>query len=176
MKEVFTMFAKFNKAADKAFLAVLNKISNEEREKARGSYYKSLSGLAVHILGGTCFFLGMFREAAGKNAAALKALSPLEKITMPEGKLTPAQWKKFAADLETVDDAYVKFVSALSEAEFKTRLKTDWYGGKPESVPLYFMLGQLVSHGTHHRGQISQILDKLKIDNDWSGIDPSALS
>jgi uncharacterized damage-inducible protein DinB len=176
MKEIFTMFAKHNKEADKAFLAVLNRLSNEEREKARGSYYKSLSGLAAHIMGGTLFFLGMFREAAGKNAAALKALCPLEKITAPGGKLTPAQWKKFAADLGTVDDAYVKFVSALSEAEFKIQMKTDWYNGKPASVPLYFMLGQLVSHGTHHRGQISQILDKLKIDNDWSGIGPAALS
>jgi uncharacterized damage-inducible protein DinB len=176
MKEVFTMFAKHNKEANKAFLAVLNKLSNEEREKARGSYYRSLSGLAAHILGATCFFLGMLREAAGKNAAALKALSPLEKITVPEGKLTPAQWKKLAADLGIVDDAYVKFVSALSEAEFKAELKTDWYKGKPASVPLYFMFGQLVSHGTHHRGQISQILDKLKIDNDWSGIGVAALS
>jgi uncharacterized damage-inducible protein DinB len=32
------------------------------------------------------------------------------------------------------------------------------------------MLQQIVVHGTHHRGQISQILDSLKIDNDYSGI------
>jgi uncharacterized damage-inducible protein DinB len=32
------------------------------------------------------------------------------------------------------------------------------------------MLYNLTAHGTHHRGQISQILDELKIDNDYSGI------
>jgi uncharacterized damage-inducible protein DinB len=170
------MFAKYNKEANKAFLASLNKLSNEDREKARGSYYKSLSGIAAHVLGATFYFLGMLREAVGKNAAALKALAPLEKVTVPKGKLTEAQWKKLAADLGAVDDAYVKFVSALSEAEFKAQLKTDWYKGKPASVPLYFMLGQLMAHGTHHRGQISQILDKLKIDNDWSGISVATLS
>jgi uncharacterized damage-inducible protein DinB len=32
------------------------------------------------------------------------------------------------------------------------------------------MLEQHVAHNTHHRGQISQILDSLKIENDFSGI------
>jgi uncharacterized damage-inducible protein DinB len=32
------------------------------------------------------------------------------------------------------------------------------------------MLHNLSAHGTHHRGQISQILDELKIDNDYSGL------
>jgi uncharacterized damage-inducible protein DinB len=32
------------------------------------------------------------------------------------------------------------------------------------------MLLQLTAHNTHHRGQVSQILDELKIDNDYSAI------
>jgi uncharacterized damage-inducible protein DinB len=58
----------------------------------------------------------------------------------------------------------------LTEQDFSRPIKLDWYGGNPESVPLSFMLSQLVLHNTHHRGQISQILDALKIDNDYSGI------
>jgi uncharacterized damage-inducible protein DinB len=38
------------------------------------------------------------------------------------------------------------------------------------------MLHNLGAHGTHHRGQISQILDELKIDNDYSGINVRFLS
>jgi uncharacterized damage-inducible protein DinB len=49
-------------------------------------------------------------------------------------------------------------------------VKLDWYKGKPATVPLSVMLQQLVTHNLHHRGQISQILDSLKIDNDYSGI------
>jgi uncharacterized damage-inducible protein DinB len=40
---------------------------------------------------------------------------------------------------------------------------------------LSFMISQLVVHGTHHRGQISQILDELKIDSDFSGINAAFL-
>jgi uncharacterized damage-inducible protein DinB len=45
-----------------------------------------------------------------------------------------------------------------------------FYKGKPATVPMHFMLQNITAHGLHHRGQISQILDSLKIDNDYSGI------
>jgi uncharacterized damage-inducible protein DinB len=65
---------------------------------------------------------------------------------------------------------------ALSESDPGLPVKVDWFGGNPGSVPLSFMLSQLVVHNTHHRGQISQILDSLKIDNDSSGISVLFLS
>jgi uncharacterized damage-inducible protein DinB len=145
-------------------------MTNEDREKSRKSYYKSLSGLYCHLLGGTVFLLGMCKEAVPGNAAAQKALKPLEKVEMFEGKLTEAQWKKAAEGMKAADKACLDFVSALSEEDLKAPVKLNWYNGKPPAVPLYFMLQQLVAHGTHHRGQISQILDSLKIDNDYSGI------
>jgi uncharacterized damage-inducible protein DinB len=170
MKKLFVTFAQFNEDADKALTGILDKMSNDDREKNRKSYYGSLSGLYRHMLGGTFFFLGTLKEAAPKNAAAQKALEPLAKIELFKGKLTEAQWKKAAAGLKAADKAYVNFVEALSEQDLEAPLKLGWYNGKPPAVPLYFMFQQLVAHGTHHRGQISQILDSLKIDNDYSGI------
>jgi len=84
--------------------------------------------------------------------------------------LSESQWKELGAALEAVDAAYINMAGALTEAEMPLPVKIDWYGGNPASVPLSFMLSQLVVHNTHHRGQISQILDSLKIKNDYSGI------
>jgi uncharacterized damage-inducible protein DinB len=170
MKDIFLINAKYNREANKTVLAILDKLSNEDREKERGSYYGSLSGLVRHILGGTSFFLGMFKTALPGNAAALKALAPLEGLSVPEGPLTEAQWKGLAAAFEAADGAFINLVAALSDEDFKAPVKVDWYGGKPASAPLYFMLQYFIAHGTHHRGQASQILDELKIDNDYSGI------
>jgi uncharacterized damage-inducible protein DinB len=64
----------------------------------------------------------------------------------------------------------VNFVSALSDKDLDELVTLNWYKGKPPAVPLAFMLQQLTVHNTHHRGQVSQILDSLKIDNDYSGI------
>jgi uncharacterized damage-inducible protein DinB len=175
-KEIFVNFAKHNEEAGRALVSILNKMSHEDREKNRKSYYGSLSGLARHTLGGTVFFLGLFRESVAHNKAALKALEPLAGVELfHEKKISEAQWKKTAAAFKTADRAYVDFVSALGEEDLDAPVTVSWYKGKPPQVPLYFMLQQLSAHGIHHRGQISQILDSLKIDNDYSGLNVKLL-
>jgi uncharacterized damage-inducible protein DinB len=164
------MYAKYNQAGNKCIFGILSGMSNEEREKDRGSYYGSLSGLLRHIVGATGFFLGTCKTALTDNAAALKALDSLPP-SPPEGPLTEAQWKEFGGALEAADTAYIGMAEAVGEAGLRLPVKLEWYGGNPDSVPISFFLSQLAVHNTHHRGQISQILDSLKIDNDYSGID-----
>ena len=171
MKEA-VMYAKYNQAGNKVIFDLLDKLSNDEREKDRGSFYGSLSGLFRHVFGGTRFFLGMYKTVLTGNAAALKAISAIETLPkFPEGPLNEAQWKELRSAAAAIDAAYVALTEALNGSDLGLPLKIEWYGGNPDSVPLSFMLSQLVVHNTHHRGQISQILDSLKIDNDYSGID-----
>jgi uncharacterized damage-inducible protein DinB len=176
MKELFVINALYNQAADKAFVSILSGLSNDEREQDRGSYYKSLSGLAAHTLGGTVHMLGMFKDAVAQNNAASRALAALQGIAIPKGPFSEAQWKQLAADFEAADNAYVEFAGALTEEDLKTPVKMPWPRDNPTLVPLFFMLNQVTSHGTHHRGQISQILDAMKIDNNYSGMDVAFLS
>jgi uncharacterized damage-inducible protein DinB len=168
------MYAKYNQAGNKTVFELLGKISNDEREKDRGSFYGSLSGLFRHIAGGTQFFLGLYKTALSGNSLALNAISSIETLPkLPEGVLNEAQWKELEQTVNAIDSAYVAMTSALKVSDFELPVKINWYGGNPDSVPLSFMLSQLVVHNTHHRGQISQILDSLKIDNDYSGINVS---
>jgi uncharacterized damage-inducible protein DinB len=176
MKELFVINALYNQAADRAFVAILNGLSNDEREQDRGSYYKSLSGLAAHILGGTVHMLGMFKDAVAQNEAASGALALLQAIVPPRGPLSEAQWKQLAVDIEAAGKAHVDFAKALTDSDLNSPVKVPWFKGNPESVPLFFMLNQVTTHGTHHRGQISQILDGMKIDNDYSGVSTAFLS
>ncbi|MDR0557741.1 MAG: damage-inducible protein DinB [Treponema sp.] len=181
MKDIFLVFAKYNKEADSAALSLLGNLSDEERELDRGSYYGSLSGLARHILGGTRFFLGtFFKEALKDNSAAHTAareiLKPLESLPNDEGTLTDAQWKATADALAVADDVYVKLSAVLTNEDYATQIPIGWYGGNPASVPLSFLAQNLVAHNTHHRGQLSQILDSLKIEHNFSGLNPAHLS
>jgi uncharacterized damage-inducible protein DinB len=167
----YVIFAKHNAEANRNIITILEKLSGEEREKGRGSYYGSLSGLVRHILGGVCFFGGLFTKPLAHNTAASEALASLAAIPQaPDGALTEAQWKEVTAALDAADKAYVALVQALKDEDLDAPVELNWYGGNPAAVPLSFMLQQLVSHNIHHRGQISQILDELKIDNDYSGI------
>jgi len=163
------MYAKYNQAGNKAVYDILSGMPCEEREKDRGGFYGSLSGMLRHVTGGTTYFLGMFEPALTGNAAATNALASLPPA--PEkGALDDAQWKKLGDALDAIDAAYVAMAEALNEPDLKLPVKLDWYDGDPESVPLAFMLSQLLVHNTHHRGQISQALDVLKIEHEFSGI------
>jgi uncharacterized damage-inducible protein DinB len=170
MKKIFLAFAKANEESNKAIAGILTKLSNDEREKGRKSYYGSLSGLFRHNIGGTVYFLLTIKESVHGNAEASKSLEPLAKYADINGKLTETQWKNVATACKTADKALVQFISNLKDEDFETPVKINWYKGKPPTVPLWFMLEQLTAHNAHHRGQISQILDSLKIDNDYSGI------
>jgi uncharacterized damage-inducible protein DinB len=171
------MYAKYNQAGNKTIFGLLDKMNNDEREKDRESFYGSLSGLFRHITGATMFFLGMYKTALSGNSAALKAISAVETLSkLPEGVLSEAQWKELKSAADAVDAAYTAMTEALTDSDLSLPVKIEWYGGNPASVPLSFMLSQLAVHNTHHRGQISQILDSLKIDNDYSGINVSFIT
>jgi uncharacterized damage-inducible protein DinB len=167
------MFAQYHKAGNQAVLSILQTLSPKEREKERGSYYRSLSGLVRHIGEGTLFFQGLFKTALSHKALALKALAASESLTIPQDTAAEASWKTLVRVFETLDEGLIQAVSALDEQDFT--IPVQWYGKNPDKVPLYFLLHQLTMHGTHHRGQIAQILDELKISNDYSGINAAFL-
>ncbi|GHU40511.1 hypothetical protein FACS1894190_07480 [Spirochaetia bacterium] len=166
MKEIFIMYAKYMQDKDRKIIKLLNGLSNDDREKDRGSYYKSLSGVFRHSSGGMAFFLELLKGPLAESSAAKKIASPNAK-DIPEGVLSEAQWKTVCDIVEKSNQALIDFVSNISEAELATQAK--WFSG--DMVSLSFMLHALVLHQAHHQGQLSQILDELKIDNDFSGLE-----
>jgi len=170
MKQFFLTFAKYNQEANKTIAGILGKLSNDDREKDRKSYYKSLSELFRHNTGATAYFLSLMKEAVPGNTEAQKALGSLAKLQELKGKLNEDQWKQAESFSKIADKALIDFIAALDNKDLEAPVKIGWYKGKPPSTPISFMLEQHIAHNIHHRGQISQILDSLKIDNDYSGI------
>jgi uncharacterized damage-inducible protein DinB len=169
MKETLLMYARYTKKANETVMTLLDGLSPEARNENRKSYYKSLSGLASHEGGCALYFHGLFRSAYPATAGALKATVGL-KITEGE-KLSDLEWAELRKNCALADQVTIELIEALTEEELAHPIKIDWYRGKPDSVPLSFLLHQVYVHGIHHRGQISQILDEMGIEHDFSGID-----
>jgi uncharacterized damage-inducible protein DinB len=168
MKGTLLMYARYTERVDAKMIAFLDKLSAEEREKDRKSYYGSLSGLARHVLDGATYFHGLFRASM---PSAAKALEPTLGMKVPEGRLDAKGWESAKASLAAADRATIALLESLSDQELASPVAVDWYGGKPPSVPFHFLAHQLVVHGLHHRGQVSQILDEMGVEHDYSGID-----
>jgi uncharacterized damage-inducible protein DinB len=167
MKEILLMYARHTKQTNASALALVDCLPGEARDEDRKSYYKSLSGLVCHAFDSTIYFHDLFRASL---PAAAKVLAATSGLAAPEGKLSAAQWTALKADLALADQAFVDLVQSLKEADFVHPIELDWYDGKPGAVPFYFLASQLFEHGTHHRGQISQILDEMGVEHDFSGI------
>ena len=169
MKETMLMYARYSKRANEDVLALLDALTPEARNEDRKSYYGSLAGLAAHVAGGAFYFHRLFRASL---PAAAKTLAVTEGLSIPEGKTqTEAAWAELRRSCAMADQATVDMVLALSDGDFALPVRLDWYDGKPDAVPLHFLLNQLFVHGTHHRGQISQMLDELGVEHDFSGME-----
>jgi uncharacterized damage-inducible protein DinB len=169
MKEILLMYARYTRRANASVFALLDALSLEARNENRKSYYKSLSGLASHVGGCALYFHGLFRASFPAAAKALKSAEGLK--VSEKSELSSTEWSELEKACAIADQATIDLVQALNEEELAHPVNLDWYDGKPDAVPLCFLAHQLFVHGTHHRGQISQILDEMGIEHDFSGID-----
>ena len=170
MQQVFTAFARQNAASNKAVLEIVGKLTTADQTKDRGSYYGSLLGMVRHILGGEQLFLGMFKGFLAHNNGVSATLAGFDGVPNTDD----LDFAHAAAELTKADRAFVSLIETLSSTDLLTPVALPWYNGK--TVPFYFALQQMINHGQHHRGQISQVLDELKIDNNYSGLALDALS
>ena len=169
MKEILLMYAKYAKYANESVLEILDGLSAEDRDKDRKSYFKSLSGLVTHVVGSALYFLGLFRASSPAAVQALKGAEGLE--VAEKDSLSAAEWSELKRACAIVDQATIGLIEKLSEEELAHPTPLDWYDGKPEAVPLCFLIHPAFVHETHHRGQISQLLDEMGIEHDFSSID-----
>jgi uncharacterized damage-inducible protein DinB len=169
VKEILLMYARYTKRANASVVALMDGLSREACEEDRKSFCGSLSGLAKHILESTLYFQGLFR--ASLPPASSVALAAGAGLSVPEGPLSSAQWEKAKAAIAAADQATIDLILGLDAKELGHPIALDWYEGKPATVPFHFLAQHLFVHGIHHRGQISQILDELGVEHDFSGID-----
>jgi uncharacterized damage-inducible protein DinB len=169
MKDLLLMYAKYTQRADASAIALLDGLSEEARNENRKSYYKSLSGLACHTFGAVPYFHNLLRAAVPAAAPALKAS---EGLKSPRGdSLSADQWSELKNIATAADQATVDFIAALDESDFVQPVKVAWFGGKPDTVPLHYLLSTIVTHSLHHRGQISQILDEMGVEHNFATLD-----
>ncbi|GMO44560.1 MAG: hypothetical protein Ta2B_25530 [Termitinemataceae bacterium] len=162
MKKMFIMYAKYLQDKDKKITSILEKLSNEQREKDAGSYYKSIKGIYEHCAGCTALFITLLQSAlpAGSHGLSVKGGDA--------NTVKDLSWDKLKEFSAKADDSFLDFVTKLTDDDFAREIK--WFSG--DMVTVSYALNCLLVHQTHHQGQLSQILDELKIDNDFSSIPP----
>ena len=168
MKETFVLLADYNAVTNRELLQILREVPEEDLSRDLGSYFASILGIMNHIVVSDVSWLERF-------SAALPELSVLQK-ELPRfeiKKLTDVIWPdlhSFSPVREHVDGLIGQAFQALPEERYTSTLRyNNWRGQEQEKIAWRAFL-HFFNHQTHHRGQVSVLLDRLSVKNDYSNL------
>jgi uncharacterized damage-inducible protein DinB len=166
MKDVLIPMADYNAKAMDAALAAIAKAPAGLAAKDVGAYFKSLDGIVEHMAWAQVLWLKRF---AGFGSFPSLASSELVARPLDDTKREVTGKPAAAAALLRESAALLaRFVAELPEAELGRRVRYTTTDGKELERTFWHAVFQVLNHGTHHRGEISVILDMNGAANDFN--------
>jgi len=166
MRDVLAGLARYNLKAMDAMVTVVDATPEELRARDVGLYFKSIEGTIEHLAWALALWLKRF--AAFGDYPCLEA-SPIVSRPMDElrseSRADPIKAREL---LRSASELLVTFVEALPEEDFLLRLRYTATDGRELEKTLWHAVVQVLNHGTHHRGEISAMLDANGIANDFN--------
>jgi uncharacterized damage-inducible protein DinB len=164
----FSYLSRYNRAANEALVGLLDKLPPAELEAARGSYFGSIRGILDHLIMCDINWLRRFRELFPR-------LEPLNRPRLsPSGHSWMVfefpDYAEFRAERAKVDAILADFVEAADTSRFGEVLAYSDSHGTARRYIFREALDHVFNHQTHHRGQLSQILDELGVEHDYSNL------
>lgn len=122
-------------------------LSDEERRKDRGAFFKSIHGTLNHLLLADHIWLSRFESR--DMPFDLKSLA--QELITDFDALRDARVQ--------MDDAIDRWVDSLNEADFEKDLTYRTFSNPTDKQhPLWQAVVHFFNHQTHHRGQITAML------------------
>ncbi len=164
----FILLARYNALSNETLNGILSALPREELTRPRGAYFGSIMGTLGHLLSCDENWLRRFRELCGSGA-------PLDHPRLePDGHVwRPAAFttfEEFISERQTVDGIFVEWAATVDTALFDRTLAYADSEGKPLRYQFRDAAEHVFNHQTHHRGQVSQLLDELGIKHDFSDL------
>ncbi len=165
MKDFVLLQARYNQYADNGLLECLEKIPFDTLQKNVGTYFNNILATMEHIVGGHVMFFSRFFIAYTDKPICINEM--LSFVT-PDFKLTEKCKADFASlkkAVQEVDSKIIEIIENINDFESMGVVKFP-------QVTFNKKRGELIlaalTHATHHRGEISAMLDILGVTNDFA--------
>ena len=164
----FSILARYNRISNGTLLALLSDLNRGEFEAERGSHFGSIRGILGHLLMCDINWMRRFREVFGfEGSLAHPRLQPMGHAwTSIEFRTL----EEFMGERTVVDGLLEDFVAEADTGHFGDILAYSDSQGTPRRYVFRDVLNHVFNHQTHHRGQVSQILDELGVEHDFSNM------
>lgn len=168
MLEAVRIMARYNRYVNKQLFPILEGLEESVLKESVGSFFDSILGLANHIL------LSELAWLASMQSDGVKARALGDQALVYDDPGFGNQLYTELAPLwrhqQEVDRIFVELTSGFTEENGRAIFSRTNRAGTTYEYRVDEILMHVLNHATHHRGQISQILDERGIENDYSNL------
>lgn len=151
MLELYRLMASYNRWMNERLYAVCAELSDEERKRDRRAPFHSIHGTLNHLLLADRVWLGRF------TGAPFAAQSLDQELY--------ADFAELRREREVTDAAIEAWVAGLDEAALQATFRfTAFTSPVTREMPLWFCASHFFNHQTHHRGQLTTLLEQVGAD------------
>ena len=143
--------AAYNRWMNERLYALCANLSDNERKRDRGAFFKSVHGTLNHLLYGDRAWMSRFtgRDLGWKG--------PADELYADFDELRSAR-----AELDRlIEDWAARLDERWLAQDFTYRSRID---GRTRTLPAWLLVTHMFNHQAHHRGQLSTLLSQLGID------------
>ena len=143
--------AAYNNWMNGCLYAAGAKLSDEQRKRDLGAFFKSIHGTLNHLLLADRIWMGRFAQ------------KPFPARSLDQELY--ADFDELRAQRERTDQAITEWVNSLRNADFDGQLSyTSIVNPQPRTCPFWLAALHFFNHQTHHRGQVTTLLMQNGVD------------
>jgi uncharacterized damage-inducible protein DinB len=160
--EQYRRFAQYNAWFNGQLYTLIASLTDEERRRDMGAFFRSLHGTLNHILLTDRIWLGRI----SKHPHGFRSLEKTPLVFEFES-LTQILYESFpelAEQRRETDTAIQGWVAELTPEVLESELTWSRSTGQSMAAPFWHIVSHLFNHQTHHRGQVTTLLSQLGRD------------
>ena len=143
--------AAYNRIMNLRIYAACANLSDSDRKRHTGAFFKSIHGTLNHLLVGDSVWMSRFTG----QPVAIRSLD----------QELYADFDSLRSQRVAMDNAIVQCVDGLNAERLGSSLTySSLAGDRTTTLPLWFVLTHFFNHQTHHRGQVTTLLSQCGHD------------
>ncbi len=160
-KDHLRLMATYNSVMNARLIDVITPLSDEALLESRGAFFGSVLGTLNHLIVADLMWLNRFRPQP--YGQVLMPLDALPKPKVLADLLYPTLAELIPVRTE-LDALYIRFIDQMSDDDIASPLSYHSATGGAFTKTVGLLLSHVFNHQTHHRGQITTLLNQMGLD------------
>ncbi|HVZ30301.1 MAG TPA: DinB family protein [Asticcacaulis sp.] len=160
-KDSLILMARYNQWMNGKVLTLTAGLPEADLWADRGAFFKSVMGTLNHICVGDLLWLNRMRGLPGVGL-----LTALDDMARPQAltEILYSSVAEYSIARPKLDDLFIAFIAALPVDALDAPFDYHDSRGNPHHKTLGLVLTHVFNHQTHHRGQVTTLLNQMGHD------------